>query len=191
MIPDPADDSKGFVVIACDDGRTGRIALMREIAGAMDGWYGPEVQIPPADFRRDLEKTKEEIGRYIMGTDPASGPSSLVLFVVDAGDVRHILPEAEAREWAADGHSIRKLPPKKPGEYLPDHVWNIPVMAAKATSDVSYPAPNAGKQAPPPRREWWSAQWKGKGTPGNGCQRRDKSERKQQKEARKANRRKK
>ena len=93
--------------------------------------------------------------RYGMGADFATLAPEPVLFAVDAGDVRHILPEAEAREWAADGHTIRELPPKKPGEYLPDHVWNIPVMSAKADSDVSYPVPNAGKQAPPPRREWY------------------------------------
>jgi hypothetical protein len=50
------------------------------------------------------------------------------------------------------------------------------------------PGPNEGRQAPPPRREWWSTQCKGKGTPGSGCQKQDKRARKAQKLARKANR---
>jgi hypothetical protein len=52
-----------------------------------------------------------------------------------------------------------------------------------------YPStdPNEGRQAPP-RREWWTEQWKGKGTPGLGCQKQDKRARKAQKLARKANR---
>ena len=119
---------------------------------------------------------------FHVGFDPASGPETSVIYVVDAGDVVHILPESEAREWEAGGHTIRELPPKKPGSFAPDHAYNLPKLTeqqlrafgadswdiAPPTWHVPDDGPNAGKQAPPPRREWWAEQCKGKGTPGNG-----------------------
>ena len=68
---------------------------------------------------------------FHVGFDPASGPGTSVIYVVDAGGAYHILPESEAREWEADGHTIRKLPPKKPGEFAPDHAYNLPKLTER------------------------------------------------------------
>lgn len=84
----------------------------------------------------------------------------MALFAVDAGQVLHILPESEAREWEADGHTIRKLPPKKPGEFAPDHAYNLPKLAAHhetcppKAADLFLHGPNEGRQAPPLSARW-------------------------------------
>jgi hypothetical protein len=68
---------------------------------------------------------------FHVGFDPASGPETSVIYVVDAGDVVHILPESEAR-----GHTIRELPPKKPGQYAPDHAYNLPKLMEQQLPNI-------------------------------------------------------
>lgn len=186
QIENEADAEKlrahGVTVTACDDEQamTPLLAIMHSQARGL--------------MESGIVRAMERLGRTA---------ERMALFAVDAGQAIHILPEAEAREWEADGHTIRELPPKKPGEYRPDHVYNIPGslttyfegdathwdIAPPKVADL-YPSsdPNEGRQAPPPRREWWVEQCKGHGTPGLGCQKQDKRARKAQKQARKANR---
>lgn len=151
-----------------------------------------------------LGGARKVVEALAVGADHAAKPPAMTCYIVDAGQVLHILPKSEAREWEADDYTIRELPPKKPGKYAPDHVYNIPKLTeqqlrafgadswdvAPPTMADLYPSPdpNEGRQAPPPRREWWATQCKGKGTPGLGCQKQDKRARKAQKLARKANR---
>ena len=156
------------------------------------------------------DASKADHRHFHVGFDPASGPGTSVIYVVDAGGAYHILPESEAREWEAGGHTIRELPPKKPGEFAPDHAYNLPKLTERQLRafgadgwDVAPPTwhvpddgPNAGKQAPPPRREWWAGSAPDAPPPGfrwMDCRHKQQtkqkvSKRKAQKQARKANR---
>lgn len=104
-------------------------------------------------------------------------------YLVDAGQTLHILPELEARDWESAGYAIRQLPPKKPGEFAPDHAYNLPKLTSKHVGrtmpadiapialtveqwqalrwfdepPMALPLPNAEpRQGPPPPREWWA-----------------------------------
>ena len=193
QIENEADAEKlrahGVTVTACDDEQamTPLLAIMHSQARGL--------------MESGIVRAMERLGRTA---------ERMALFAVDAGQAIHILPEAEAREWEADGHTIRESPPKKPGEFAPDHAYNLPKLTERQLRafgadgwDVAPPTwhvpddgPNAGKQAPPPRREWWAGSAPDAPPPGfrwMDCRHKQQtkqkmSKRKAQKLARKANR---
>ena len=125
--------------------------------------------------------------RFHVGVDPSTGPGTSVTYVVDAGDVV---------DDPADDPAVITVRPVTIGPFRDNRMsyWDV---APPKVADL-YPSsdPNEGRQAPPPRREWWAGSAPDAPPPGYrwmDCRHKQQtkqkmSKRKAQKLARKANR---
>lgn len=132
-----------------------------------------------------------------MTTLPASIPGLLLDMhpqargLIESGLARSFERLGRAAEVAALLSSLPDAPTFGDKEYSLNPSWGdrSEMMASKVGYyHLPNDGPNAGRRVPPPSRQWWTTQYKGKGTPGLGCQRRDKAKSKAQKAARRKNR---
>ena len=115
--------------------------------------------------------------RFHVGFDPASGPGTSVIYVVDDPAVITVRP-VTIGPFRDNRMSYWDVAPPKVADLYPS------------------PNPNEGRQAPPPRREWWAGSAPDAPPPGYrwmDCRHKQQtkqkvSKRKAQKQARKANR---